>query len=399
MGVVRMENWLLEIGKAFVRLLLNPLLYWFVLITFFASLSRIKRERKQFGRKVYPIFDEWYGQRLRGLLFGLLISIGLTVLGVGLHPLMLAGIVCLTMLFTVSKRFTLLSSAYIFGFTAIILLFLPFYQSYLPSLFQTELTQIDWVIFTTLMGIFLIIEGLMISSVTRDQTFPELINSSRGKVVGQHRFKKIILIPLFFIWPIGSLSIVSNWWPVIEWSGLPFGLIIFPFIIGFDFSVAGGLPTKVAKRNSEYPLLLGFLIVALSLMSYYVKILTIVSVLVAIVGREFISYRLKIKDQQQPPLFSPLSNGLKVLAILPGTPAIELGLIPGDTIKKVNGRSVATPTEFYQALQINRAFCKLDIIDERGEIRFAQRAFYQGEHHELGVIFVENHQERMAESI
>src|SRR5699024_8284454 len=177
------------------------------------------------------------------------------------------------------------------------------------------------------------------------------------------------------------------------------GLIIFPFLIGFDFPIAGGLPTKVAKRYSEYPLLLGFLIVALSLMSYYVKILTLVTVLVAIVGREFISYRLKLKDQQQLPLFSPLPNGLKVLAILPGTQAIELGLIPGDTIKKVNGQDVATPTEFYQALQINRAFCKLDIIDERGELRFAQRAFYQGEHHELGVIFVENHQDRMKQSV
>ena len=394
-----MENWLLEIGKAFVRLLLNPLLYWFVLITFFASLSRIKQERKQFGRKIYPIFDEWYGQRLRGILFGLLISIVLTALGVGLHPLMLAGVVCITILVTLSKRFTLLSSAYTFGINAIIILFLPYYQSYLPSLFQAELTQIDWVIFIALMGIFLIIEGLMISSVTRDQTFPELITSSRGKIVGRHRFKKIMLVPLFFIWPIGSLSLISSWWPVIEWNGLPFGIIIFPFLIGFDFSIVGGLPTKVAKRNGEYPLLLGFLVVALSLMSYYVKVLSIVSVLVAIVGREFISYRIKTKDQQQVPLFSPLSDGLKVLAVLPGTPAIELGLIPGDTIKKVNGQNVITPTEFYQALQINRAFCKIDIIDERGEIRFAQRAFYQGEHHELGVIFAESHQERMAESI
>ncbi|HHU18957.1 MAG TPA: PDZ domain-containing protein [Bacilli bacterium] len=394
-----MENWLLEIGKAFIRLLFNPLLYWFILITFFASLSRIKRERKQFGRKIYPLYDEWYGQRLKSLVFGLLLSIGMTVLGVGIHPLMLAGIVCMTILFTLTKRFTLLSSAYVFGFTAIMILFLPYYQSYLPSLFQNEITQMDWVIFTTLMGILLIIESLMISSVSRDQTFPELINSSRGKIVGQHRYKKIALIPLLFIWPVGSLSFISNWWPVIEWNGLPFGLIIFPFLIGFDFPIAGGLPTKVAKRYSEYPLLLGFLIVALSLMSYYVKILTLVTVLVAIVGREFISYLLKTKDQQQLPLFSPLPNGLKVLAILPGTPAIELGLIPGDTIKKVNGQDVATPTEFYQALQINRAFCKLDIVDERGELRFAQRAFYQGEHHELGVIFVENHQDRMKQSV
>ena len=391
-----MENWLLEMAKAFVRLLLNPLLYWFILLTLFASLYRIKYERKYFGRKIYPLFDEWYGQRFRGLLFGLIISICLAILGVGIHPLMLAGVTCFTILFTLSRRFTWLSSAYTFGFTAIILLFLPYYQSYLPTVLQHDLTQMDWVVFTTLMGLFLIIESLMISSVQRDQTFPELFTSPRGKVVGLHRLKKISFIPLLLIWPIGSLTITSSWWPVFEWHEMPFGLIIFPMIIGFDFTVGSGLPTKAAKRYSEYPLLLGLLVVAISLMSYYVHVLSLVSVIVAIVGHEFISYRFKIKDQQQPYLFTPLPEGLRILAILPSTPAVELGLIPGDTIKRVNGQDVSTPREFYQALHINRAFCRIEVIDDRGEVRFAQRAFYQGEHHELGVIFIESHEDRMA---
>lgn len=390
-----MESWLLEIGKAFIRFLLNPLLYWFVLITMFASFSRIKRERKSFGRKVYPMFDEWYGQRLKGIIYGLLISIVMILLGIGLHPLMLVFIIIFTMVFTLNKRFAWLSSAYTYGFTAIILLFYPYYQTYLPSLFNTELTQIDWVIFTTLMGIFLIIEGLMISSVSRDQTFPELTESARGKIVGQHRLKKMALIPLIMFWPVGSLSIISGWWPILEWNDLPYGLIIFPILIGFDFTVSGAIPTKAAKRYSEYPILLGFLVVALSLLSYYVEILSLVSVIIAIVGREWIAYRFKLKDRQSLPLFTPLSDGLRVLAVLPGTPAVELGIITGDTIKKVNGQAVSTTKDFYHALQSNRAFCKLDIVDERGEIRFAQRAFYQGEHHELGVIFARSHQERM----
>ncbi|WP_440896320.1 PDZ domain-containing protein [Amphibacillus sp. Q70] len=392
-----MESWLLEIGKAIIRLLLNPLLYWFIIITILASLARIKRERNDFGRKIYPIFDELYGQRLRGILFGLLISIVMMVLGVGLHPILLLGVILFTILFTLNKKFTWLSSAYTFGFTTIVLLFFPYYRDMLPPLLRAELTQMDWVIFTTLMGAFLIIEGLMISSVARDQTFPELITSSRGKTAGQHRLKKLTLVPLIMFWPIGSLSIVSDWWPVIEWNEMPFGLIIFPVIIGFDFTVRSGIPTKVAKRYSEFPLLLGFLVIALSLMSYYIKIFSLVCILVAIIGREWLAYQMKTKDQNQPPIFSPLTTGLKILAVLPGTPAVDLGLMVGDTIVKVNGQAVSNPTEFYHALQINRAFCKLDVVDERGEVRFTQRAFYEGEHHELGVIFVENHQERMAE--
>lgn len=390
-----MESWLLEIGRSIGRFLLNPLLYWYIIICLLASFTRIKQERSQFGRKVFPVFDELYGQRLRGLISGLLISIVMLVLGVALHPLLLIGIIGFTILFSLNRRFTWLSSAYTFGFTAIVLLFYPYYQAILPPIFQTELTQLDWVIFTTIMGVLLIIEALMINSLSHNQTFPELFISSRGKVVGQHRLKKLTLIPLVMLWPVGSLSFVSDWWPIIEWNEEPFGLVIFPVLIGFDFTIRSGLPTKVAKRFSEYPLLLGLLVIALSLMSYYFKFLSLVCILVAVIGREWLAYRLKAKDQSQPPIFSPLTTGLKVLAVLPGTPAVDLGLMVGDTITKVNGQAVSNPMEFYRALQINRTFCKLDVVDERGEVRFTQRAFYEGEHHELGIIFVESHQERI----
>src|SRR5699024_6101406 len=179
-----MESWLFEIGKAIIRFLLNPLLYWFILITTLASLKRIKQERNQFGRKIYSLFDEWYGQRIRGLISGLIISTVMIVLGLSLHPIFLTGIILFTILFSLNKKFTWLSSAYTFGFTAITLLFFPYYRDLLPSLFQAELTQMDWIIFTTLMGVLLIFESLMISSIRQDQTFPELFTSSRGKTVG-----------------------------------------------------------------------------------------------------------------------------------------------------------------------------------------------------------------------
>jgi hypothetical protein len=54
----------------------------------------------------------------------------------------------------------------------------------------------------------------------------------------------------------------------------------------------------------------------------------------------------------------------------------------------VNGHAVKTVEEFYQFLQKNRAFCKLEVIGFNGEIRFVQRALYDGEHHELGILFV-----------
>ena len=88
-----------------------------------------------------------------------------------------------------------------------------------------------------------------------------------------------------------------------------------------------------------------------------------------------------------------------ILGILPSSPAEKLNLQVGEMIMKVNGFSVKTVTEFYQGLQKNRAFCKLEVIDLNGEIRFEQRALYEGEHHELGILFVQDEKKWETEAV
>ncbi|WP_017472452.1 PDZ domain-containing protein [Amphibacillus jilinensis] len=391
-----MELWFIEIAKGLGRFLLNPLLYWFIIITALASLTRIKEERQSFGSKIYPIFDEMYGQRLNGILFGLILSVAIMLLGLSLPNLMLLAIIFFTMLFSINKKFTWLSSAYTFGFTAIILLFSPYYHDLLPSFLQGEITALDWVTFTTIMGLFIVIEALMMRSIEHDQTFPEIFKGARGKVIGQHRLKRITLIPIIMFWPVGTLEFTTDWWPVIELNGTSYGLMIFPFVIGFEHVIRATLPTKAAKRFSQYLFILGLLVIATALLGYYIGLFSLVSVIVALVGREWLAYRLKMKDQQLPALFNPTEKGIKVLAILPGSPAVDLGLVVGDTVVKVNGVPITDPNDFYQALQNNRAFCKLDVIDERGEIRFVQRALYEHEHYQLGLVFTIDHQKKLA---
>ncbi|SEO53626.1 hypothetical protein SAMN04488134_108168 [Amphibacillus marinus] len=391
-----MEVWLIEIAKACLRLIVNPLLYWFLLIVFLASQMRIKRERKSFGHKIYPMFDELYGFKLKGLAYGCLFSLIVLVLGATLHYLMLIGIITITMLFSLNKKFTFLSSAYIFGFTAIILLLFPYYQSYLPVVLQGEVTNLHWIVFTTLMGAFLVIEAAMVNSIRPEQTFPELIRGYRGKYIGQHRLKRIALIPLVMLWPIGDLVVMADWWPVLEINNQTYGLLIFPFIIGFEHVVKSSLPEQVTGRLSQYLLMLGLLVIATSLIGYYYAIFSLISVIVGLAGREWLAYRLKVNEQHKNAMFMPSQDGIKVLAIMPGSPAVDMELVVGDTIVKVNGMTIGTPNDFYEALQVNLTLCKLDVVDQRGEIRFLQRPLYQGDHHELGVIFAVDHQDRLA---
>lgn len=67
-----------------------------------------------------------------------------------------------------------------------------------------------------------------------------------------------------------------------------------------------------------------------------------------------------------------------------------MGLGVGELITKANGVLINNEESFYEALQKNRAHCKLEVLDVNDQIRFVQRALYEGDHHELGILFVQD---------
>ncbi|WP_117161371.1 PDZ domain-containing protein [Paraliobacillus sp. X-1268] len=382
-----METWLIELAKGVGKLFFNPLIYWFFIVTFIASFTRIKKERKYFGTKMFTIFDELRYTWKTTLLAGLSLSLGMLIIGASLHYLMIAGLVLFTILFSIGKRFTWLSAAYTFGFTYIALLFSPYFISYLPTSWNTEIKDSQWLIFTTLMGIFILIEAIKMIRIQQDETFPELKKGSRGKWVGQHRVKKIMLIPFISLLPAGLITPFADWWPIFSIGETEFGLLFIPAIIGFEHVIRGSMPIKATHKFGQSLLILGFIVIGFSIAGYYITIFTLISVVIAIIGRELLALQFRLRDLRNPTYFAVEETGLKVLGIIPGTPAENIGLMIGEKIIKVNGQPVSSEQAFYEALQLNSAYCKLDIRDERGEIRFAQRALYQGEHYELGIIF------------
>ncbi len=61
--------------------------------------------------------------------------------------------------------------------------------------------------------------------------------------------------------------------------------------------------------------------------------------------------------------------------------------------------TVKTENRVYEALQRNRAFCKLEVVNEHGEVRFVQGALYEDEHHELGLLFVKEREKWALEAV
>ena len=98
--------------------------------------------------------------------------------------------------------------------------------------------------------------------------------------------------------------------------------------------------------------------------------------------------RLRLKEENSPLYFSRKQQGVMILGVIPDSPAEKMGLGIGEVIMKANGIHVNSEDSFYDALEINRAHCKLEVVDVNDQIRYVQRALYEGDPYKLGILFV-----------
>jgi S1-C subfamily serine protease len=197
------------------------------------------------------------------------------------------------------------------------------------------------------------------------------------------------MLPMLMLVPGNALKLPFDWWPVFHLGVTEYSLILVPFAISFHQQIKGMLPSEAVKKHGRQVITLGVLITLLSAAGYWYPLSSIVTVGLAVIGREAISLFAYLKDDNKPVYFSKKNNGLMIIGIIPQSPADKMELKVGETIAKVNGMQIRDESTFYEALQKNRAHCKLDVLDTSGEIRFVQRALFEGEHHELGILFVQ----------
>lgn len=385
--IIMVESWLLELLKGIGKVFLNPLLYWSFLMILIVSYRRIQRERGHFGFKIFNAFSEWKNTWMTSILAGLIIS--LLTLGLGMvfsyETILVLSIVVIIL--SISFSLTLLSASYTIGITYLIILLSPLLLQFQTFLDVQLFSKIDFTSLVILLSIFLFIEAILLKNIKREDTFPELSLSDRGIWIGQHHLKKISMIPFFVLIPSGMITPFAPFWPYFSIGDESYSILLVPFIIGFDYLVRGSLPQNAARRISKSVSILGLIVLLLAIGSIYISWLSLIAVLIAIVGREFINYKHRINDKGSLPYFNPVAAGLKVLAVIPGTPGDRLGILVGETILKVNGQEINSVEEFYIALQESGAYFKIDVLNDEEEVRFVQSALYEGDHHELGLIF------------
>lgn len=386
--VLMLEAWGIELLYGIGRFFLNPALYILLLFALFLGVRRTKRERKDFNVRIQPFNLEWIEFVLSGLVTGLVVSLVMIALGavIPVGIIVIASLVTIIFMLTTQPRW--LSPAFVVGIAMLVSLLLPNVkiENVLVSKWIEGITSSSYLFIAILLSVLLFAEGLLILRKGHLHTSPKLKKSKRGKQIGFHEAKKLWMVPVLLLIPGDAITSTFEWWPVITTPFATFSLVAVPFGIGFHQQVQASLPKAAIQKTGRMVLLLALIVTALTVGAYWLPVLAIAAAALAIIGREFINFKQRMLDDVS--FFANNDKGLVILGVIPNSPAEKMSLLVGEFISKVNGKQVRTEKEFYEALQANRAYCKLDVLDYNGEVRFVQGALYDGEHHELGLLFV-----------
>ncbi|WP_243388254.1 PDZ domain-containing protein [Bacillus kexueae] len=387
------EQWLVEGIKGIGRYFLHPFVYYFILYSLVISHLKIKRERASFHTRVYDYWDDVRFTYKNGFLAGIILSLITVILGVTLPFGTVLVWTIVTFLFSLLVKPRWLSAAFTIGVTTFLVAVLMKWGAY-PSWmdqFLVGINETNFQMLAILIVLLILAEGILVYQTAHKRTTPFLVKSSRGLPIGNHEAKRTWILPLLLLVPGGNFISPSGWWPVLSIHDQTYLILVVPFVLGFQQRVQGSLPEESIRTTGKRIVWLAVACIAPLVVSFWYPLFAFVTVFVALVGRELITVKQRLNDDSAAFFFSKRDEGLMVLGILPNSPAEKMNLQVGETILKVNGFQVKSDSEFYEALQKNRAYCKLEIKDLNGEIRFSQGALYEGSHHELGILFVEDH--------
>ena len=385
------QDWVFEILSGLGRLFFNPITYYLFFLAALLGVSRVKRERKNFHVRVENAYYELRQLIPLGLGLGLVMSF-LTI-GLGLvipiETIIFVGI--LTILWSLTTRVRMISPIYTVGFAFFATLFFlsqkqsfPYIKSYTPEWDLAILPSI-----AVLLALLIVAEGIFISRNGSKGTSPKMIKSKRGLSVGVHEVKRVWMLPVFLLIPGEALTIPFDWWPLFSIGDHTYSILLVPFALGFHQQVQGSLAYKAIKQFGKRIIKFGVVLTCLSVIGYWVPLASILIVAIGIIGREALAMRQRLVEESLPFYFSQRNDGVKILGVIPDSAAEKMGLKVGELITKVNGETATDEDSFYKALQKNAAHCKLEVLDHNDQIRLLQRALYEEDHHELGILFVQ----------
>ncbi|SDM44479.1 PDZ domain-containing protein [Psychrobacillus sp. OK028] len=383
---------IIELVKGIGRFFLHPAVYITLLFSVLIGYVRVKRERRQFRTRLLWGWTETKGFLLDGLVWALILSVISIAIGLVIPNTWLwiysAWLIIFVLLFT--YQFGSAVYAIALGATTVYVMYLYnwSFDAFSWTFSGQDILQAGIVPIAIIAGFLLIVEGVLIQKHGATQASPKLVTTARGMEAIVYHVKRLWLLPILLIAPGDVIPTYLPYWPQFSLGENAFSLILFPFVIGFQQKSRHSLPIHFFTGYGKMVWQLGIVITIIAAIGYFEPLVSAIALLVGVIARILITI---IKYQQEKTgnyAVSPQSNGVMIAGVLSDSPAEKMGLLIGERIVKVNGQKVENEQELYEAVQINAAHCRLEVLDSNGELRLRQHILFRHDHYRLGLILV-----------
>ncbi|MEK5040784.1 PDZ domain-containing protein [Sporosarcina sp. FSL K6-3457] len=386
------ENILFDVLQAVALFFLNPLFIVVLIIAVALGYFRVKRERRSFKVRLLPGLTELKQLLSESWLYALVLSIVISGAGLLVDPGWLV-------LFTMAALVGLVSFYYKIA-SPIYFVAVAFFALYVMGEYASAFTFRGWspgqvdllgelaITIPVIAGLLLVAEGLLIGRYATKYASPFLLETKRGLRAAVFKVKRLWLLPIVFVIPGDMISAYVPYWPQFTLGGNAFSFIPIPVIIGFSQVARSMYPDVLFPKIGRAVGWTGIAVICLGLAAMWQPILGWAALVIGVGCRAIISIVASLRERKGGFIAAPHPEGVMIAGILPNSPGEKMGLIAGECIRTVNGIQVNNEKELYDAIQINAAHCRMQVIDRNGEVRLMQQVIYRHDHHRLGLLVV-----------
>ncbi|MBZ4024628.1 PDZ domain-containing protein [Ligilactobacillus salivarius] len=362
--------------------LLTPVLWLGILYVIISYNQRINKERKQFRVAINKDFYEGRNFIKYGLFFFVMGSLISMILGLTLPTNSVYIYQILVVLAFLINGFSTTSMLLVMAAAGILELVVPRFITFFGDVFP-EISGPSWLL---LIFISILADYYLTRNMKKHPLSPRIKSGKRGRNIATYLGRETVVFPLLALIPSGTLSSTLNFWPVFNIGNQKFSLILFPIFISTSVKVIKRAKERVIQdKLKNIELLLGLTFVLIVLTKFMSKLFLINLIILTVVSI-FFEIKLRKKEKDADSWYVETDEGIRIISVQPETPAAKMKLQPGDVILTCNNRVVNSEEEFYQALQLNSAYCHVKVRTYEGDLRIAESAIFMDSPHEIGLI-------------
>ncbi|MEW6398623.1 MAG: PDZ domain-containing protein [Bacillota bacterium] len=380
-----------DLGLAILRALPSALLdptyaiaFWLVVLLVFFQYRRVAgMEERLYGFVKNQPGHQTILAAAQGLVGGLigsfiLVFVGVSLSGAGVQYLLPVAL----LLYLVSPR--LMCFSYAGGIISLLYL-----------LFGVPRVSVGGIM--ALVAILHLTESLLIRLSGYTCATPVTIRNERRELVGAFTLQKFWPVPIVVLVllampdpsQLGGLIQMPDWWPLLRADRLVnpetavYALLPVMAAVGYAEVAITDAPRQVSRRTAVrlagYSLALLVLAVAASRAPW----MEWLAALFGPLGHEAVVRRSLRREMAGEPWLRPSGTGVRILDVMPGSPAAHMGVGPGDTLVAINGEPVHAAHHVEEIL--GQPYLWLELTVRRPDGRL-ERLVWRKQVQRLGII-------------